>query len=146
MGVLNPGLGLPGGKVGDVLTLTGSLPYLAFKPIAASQQNVTLLRNIGIVYQNTTDKPILAQVTVAVDAPVLGAFGNAILFVDSVNPPLIAGGQLTLAETANVTDTELNIISTITVIIPANYFYMLTDASVGGGAIGIEAWLETTIG
>jgi hypothetical protein len=147
--VINPGNGLPGGKVGDYLQLTGTPPFLQFAPVTGSpafgtsvspdlSPNGNATRDKNNIYQNTSLSPLLVLVTaeLAVTAPT--DLAVAVAKVDNVTPPL-----------ANVSDASITGLTAFTIdtqlilFVPPGYYYTVTaQFCTGSGTVAIESWIE----
>lgn len=103
----------------------------------AAQSDVSAARVIDTIYQNLTDKVILALVSIRSTIPTL-KFQGYYCKCDSVTPPVDIVAQL---DFANEAPAQITITQTATFIIPPNYYYYVTAIS-PFGSIAIMKWIE----
>lgn len=111
------------------------------QPVKAVVSNVTATRAIdGTIYQNTSGRPILCELTLRCSQALADEQAYADAYVEDATPPTVIVGRVGLNAKG-----PCDIYTGFSFFIPNESYYKVTNTTTGGGAVVLHRWCEVEL-
>ena len=118
--------------------VSGTEPEQVINPIAALQSNPATI--LDAVVQNTSGKVKIVTVTAILDSPAATDSAQIEAKIGNINPPT------TVAASNKVNGTDNVVTTSLTFVVPPNFFYVVEETVVTSGVVTLVEWTEVELG